>query len=191
MPAPADMAHARRFAVVGATGSGKTTFARELAQRLAIPHVELDALHWGPDWTEVDDELFRKRTSDATSADAWVVDGNYHQVRDIVWVRAEALVWLDLPFRTVAWRLTKRIVRRSFSHEELWSGNRERLSAHLFTRDSLYLWLLKTYWRRKRQFPELLALPEHAHLTVARLTSAREVSQWLDVASGPSFEDTD
>jgi len=66
-----------RVSVVGSTGSGKTTFARELARILGVPHVELDALNWGPNWTMVDEGLFRGRVDAATSADGWVVDGNY------------------------------------------------------------------------------------------------------------------
>lgn len=53
----------RRIAVVGASGSGKTTFARRLAERLGIPHIELDAIHWGPDWTPARDDDFRARTA--------------------------------------------------------------------------------------------------------------------------------
>lgn len=179
MPDPVEIETARRFVVVGATGAGKTTLARELALRLSVPYVELDALHWGPNWTEVGDSLFRERTTRATSAVAWAADGNYHQVRDIVWPHAEVVVWLDRPFRTVLRQLTKRIIKRSLGREKIWHDNRESLVKHLFTRESLYLWLLKTYWRRKRQFPELFALPKHAHLNVVRLTTRRQASEWL------------
>jgi len=67
----------RRVSVVGSTGSGKTTFARELARVRGVPFVELDALNWGPNWTMVDEAIFRARIDDATSGDDWVVDGNY------------------------------------------------------------------------------------------------------------------
>ena len=67
----------RRVSVVGSTCSGKTTFARELAAVLGVPAVELDALNWGANWTMVDEPLFRQRVDQATSGDAWVVDGNY------------------------------------------------------------------------------------------------------------------
>ena len=85
----------RRIAVVGTSGSGKTTLAHRLAERLGIPHVELDALHWGPNWTPVAADLFRERVAQALSGEAWVVDGNYSRVRDIIWTRADTLVWLD------------------------------------------------------------------------------------------------
>jgi len=67
--------------VVGTSGSGKTTFARRLAAGLGIPHVELDALHWEPEWTEATDEVLRARVAEATAQDAWVVDGNCSRVR--------------------------------------------------------------------------------------------------------------
>ncbi|HEY7847048.1 MAG TPA: hypothetical protein VIC83_02515, partial [Candidatus Limnocylindria bacterium] len=67
----------RRINVVGTSASGKTTFARALAARLAVPWVELDALHWEAGWTEADDAVMRERVRRAIAGDGWVVDGNY------------------------------------------------------------------------------------------------------------------
>jgi adenylate kinase family enzyme len=154
--------------------------ASELARRLGILHIELDALHWGPDWTEMPDAVFRQKTLEAVSRDSWVVDGSYHQIRDIVWSRASTVVWLDYPLRVVFRQLVARTFRRALRNQVLWNGNRERLSTHFFTRDSLFLWLLKTYWRRRREYPMLFGRPEYSHLSVVRLASTKETTRWLD-----------
>jgi hypothetical protein len=57
----------------------------------------------------------------------------------------------------------------------------------LWSDESLFHWLFKTYWRRKREFPMLLALPEHAHLKVFRFHSPREVDEWLNEGTQDSF----
>jgi adenylate kinase family enzyme len=169
----------RRIAVVGTTGSGKTTMARRIAQHLAINHVELDALHWGPDWTPAPIEPFRERTAQALNGDAWVVDGNYGKVRDIVWSRADTIVWLDYPLLVILGRLVWRTLRRIITREELWQGNRERFVAQFASRDSLFLWALRTYPRRRREYPALLQRPEYVRLTVVHLRSPRAARDWL------------
>jgi adenylate kinase family enzyme len=169
-----------RVIVIGTTGSGKTTVARTIAQRLDLPHIELDALNWGPDWAEVPPEVFRARVAEAVAAARWVVDGNYSKARDLVWPRADTVVWLDFALPVILWRLLRRTVTRVASHEELWSGNRERLRTAFLSRDSLFVWALQTYRRRRRQYPELLRRPEHAHLTLIRLRTPREADTWLD-----------
>lgn len=169
----------RRIAVVGTTGSGKTALARDLGLRLGIPHVELDALHWGPSWAEAPVEVFRERVAAATVGNAWVVDGNYSAVRDILWPRAETVVWLDYRLRTVLRQVTWRTVRRVFTREELWHGNRERLLGSVIGRDSIILWALRTYRRRRREYPALVARPENSHLSVVHLRSPRAARRWL------------
>ncbi|HET7377987.1 MAG TPA: AAA family ATPase, partial [Anaerolineae bacterium] len=82
-----------RIAVIGVTGSGKTTFARNLAQHIDGVHIELDALHWEANWIEAPDEIFRERVEQATQTERWTTDGNYSKVRDIVWGRADTIVW--------------------------------------------------------------------------------------------------
>jgi adenylate kinase family enzyme len=168
---------ARRINVIGTSSVGKSTLASSIAALLQVPHVELDALHWEPNWAEAPPEVLRERVRIAIAGDGWVVDGNYAMVRDLVWARAEAVVWLDLPLRTVLWRYLRRTVRRVSRREALWGGNRERLSMHLFSRDSLLWWILTTYRRRRREYPARLAA--RPDLLAVRLRSGRAADRWL------------
>ena len=173
------LASAPRIVVVGCTGSGKTTVARTLAKLLDVPHVELDAHNWEPDWTAAQTDVFRQRVADAVSGDAWVVDGNYSAVRDLVWPRAALLVWLNLPYRVVAWRLLWRTLRRVFNKEELWNGNREEFRTQFLSTDSLFKWQVDSFRRLRVSIPQSLEQPEHAHLEVVVLRSGGEVRRWL------------
>jgi adenylate kinase family enzyme len=167
----------RRVNVVGTSSAGKSTLAIALAERLGVPCIELDALHWEPNWTEAPNEVMRERVRSVISAEAWVVDGNYSAVRDLVWARADTVVWLDLPLRTILARYVGRTIRRIRVREELWAGNREGLGMHLLGRQSLLWWILGTYRRRRRQYPELLAA--NTHIIAVRLRSPREANSWL------------
>jgi adenylate kinase family enzyme len=170
-----------RVVVVGATGSGKSTFAQRLAARLGTEYVELDELFWDADWTEAAPDIFRARVDRATAGSRWVVAGNYGRVRDLLWPRADTVVWLDYAFPLVLHRLTVRTVRRAVTREILWNGNREYFWEHcrLWSQKSLFHWLIKTYWAYRREFPVLFAQPAHAHLRIARLRRPREAETWL------------
>jgi adenylate kinase family enzyme len=171
----------RRLVVIGVTGSGKSTLAETLAEKMGLDYVELDALHWRPNWTSAPDEEFRALIDQATSAPGWVVAGNYSLARDITWPRAEAVLWLDYSLWTVFWRLTIRIFRRWWTQEHLWGTNYENLWSHLrlWSQESLWHWLFKTYWRRKREYPRLFASPEYTHLKVLRFKTPKETQDWL------------
>ena len=109
----------------------------------------------------------------------WVVDGNYRKVRDIVWTRADTIIWLDYALPVILARLFRRTLHRVFTREELWNGNRETLRGALLSRDSLFWWALKTYRRRRIETPIWLAKPEYQHLTLIHLTSPRAADHWL------------
>jgi adenylate kinase family enzyme len=117
-----------RIAVKGASGSGKTSLATELARRLGVPHIELDALHHGPNWSEATADEFRARVRAAmdSNPDGWVIDGNYERKLDrLVTDAADTVVWLDLPLPILLVRLWRRTSHRIRTNEESWNGNRE------------------------------------------------------------------
>jgi len=167
-----------RVVVVGTSGSGKSTLARELAQRLDSPHVELDAIHWLPGWVEKDPEKFRLGVRDAVAGDRWVVDGNYARVRDLVWPRATAILWLDYRFPIVFWRAllrtVSRVVRREVVH-----GNRESLRVAFLSRYGIPWWVVRTHRKRHREFSALFAGSRWGDVPVTVLRSPRDAERFL------------
>jgi adenylate kinase family enzyme len=169
----------RRVVVGGSTGSGKSTYARALAKKMGVPLIELDAMRHGPNWTETPDDRFRELVAARTSADAWVVDGNYSMTMDLTWGRADTFVWLDYPLRVILWRLFVRTNRRIIRREVLWNGNRERFANAYLSRQSLYVWVFRTFWRRRRNWPRWLA-EGYRHLDAHRFRTPGEAERWLE-----------
>jgi adenylate kinase family enzyme len=177
----------QRIGVVGNSGSGKTTVAAGLATALGIPHLELDSIFHQPGWEPLPEEEFRAVVTAFTEAGGWVVDGNYSAVRDIVWQRADTIVWVDPSrlrvMRQVIWRTLSRMARRA----ELWNGNREPWS-NLLRADpekSIIMWA----WTHDRIYRERYlraqADPAHAHLEFIRLRRRVEVTEFLRRAREP------
>src|SRR5947199_1514175 len=110
-----------RIAVVGTSGAGKTTLSARLAERLGHPHVGLAAFQHGPNWQQATVDELHARTEPATARDRWVCDGNYEAVRDLVWGRADQLVWLDYERPLVMARVIRRSVWRAITRKPMWN----------------------------------------------------------------------
>ena len=182
-PAPTSAARAlARVAVVGTSCSGKTTFAQQLAARLGVPHVELDALYWGSAWTVRPE--FHHDVAVAAEQPRWVIDGNYTAVRELVWSRATTIVWLDYSFPRVFGRALRRTALRIVGRERLYGGNRETVRNSLFSADGIPWWVIRTHAKRRREFPVLLARPQYSHATVMRFRTPPEAAAFLGRLGG-------
>ncbi len=169
----------RRVHVIGTSGSGKTTVAGAIADKLGIRHIELDAIHWQPGWTELPEDEFNQRVKEATEEGDWTIDGNYSAVRQLIWERVDTIVWLDMPFIPVFLRVLWRTLRRLVIREELWNTNTEGIGA-LFGKYSMPLWVIQTYKKRRNEYPPLLADPALGHVDIKIFKSLREVNAWIE-----------
>jgi adenylate kinase family enzyme len=175
----ADTDRMQRISVVGNSGSGKTTVAQAIAAELSLPYLELDGVFHQPDWQPLDSEEFRRIVSEFTVAESWVVDGGYSAVSDIVWARADTVIWVDPPRHRLMRQLVPRTLRRMATGTELWNGNQERWR-YLFPREESVLLFAWTNHRRLRaRYESAQADPENAHLTFVRLRTPEETAALL------------
>ena len=115
-----------RVCVHGIAGAGKTTLAARLADARGCARLELDGLYHQAGWRPIEEATLRAEVGAFVAGDAWVVDGNYRAVRDLLWARATAIVVLDPPRRVVMARVGRRTFARLLTRRKLWNGNRER-----------------------------------------------------------------
>lgn len=173
----------QRVSVVGNSGSGKTTTARELASVLGVPHVELDAIFHQPGWQELPRDEFRRRVQHEVSAPGWVIDGNYSAVRDIVWDAADTVVWMDPPHPLVMARVIRRTLRRVVTREELWNGNREPWS-NLFRSESIVVWAWTQRHKYQSRYAAAMTAPELGGVRFIRVRTAPDRRRLMSEAGG-------
>ena len=178
----------RRVVIHGATGSGKTTLSRRLADLLGVPVIELDAIRHARGWDSVEWGEMRAILTQRldTSAEGWLCEGNYSQVRDIYLASADSMVWLNLPWRVSFWRLFWRTVSRAWSKEPLYheGGPRESWRLTFTSRKSILWWSISNHRNHVRNTRQSLAdFPNQSRVFV--LHSQPEVDAFVDaVAAG-------
>ena len=169
----------RRIVVIGTSGSGKTTLAHRLAATLGSPLTPMDAVFHQPDWTPLPVEEFRRRMTDLVARDAWVIDGNYSVVRDVVFEAADVIVWLDLPKWLAMARITRRTVGRGLTGQEMWNGNSEdwRNAFKRGPEENMIVWTWSTHGDRHRRYAAMQA-GEWSHKHWIRLRTRRDVESF-------------
>jgi adenylate kinase family enzyme len=145
---------------------------------LKIPHFELDELHWGPNWTIKAD--FEDNVAEAVQKPAWIIDGNYRKVRNIIWDKTDTLIWLNYSFPVVFSRALRRTFSRVFTKQEIFSGNRENLVTTLFSSDSILWWVIKTYRKRKLEYSRLSTNEDLSYLKIIQLNNQKETDRFLE-----------
>lgn len=162
--------------VVGTSGCGKTTLAGKLAKKFDLTDIELDELFWKPGWkTSSHEEFSQKIESKLSESSGWVIHGNYSKTRDLYWEKGTHLIWLDYSFFRIFYRVVTRTVRRVMKRETVCNGNREGFVQSFMSKDSIILWMLKTYKRRKRQYNDLIRSDKVSHLKVLRFTRPSQI----------------
>lgn len=176
-----------RINIVGTSGSGKSTFAKKLAEKIGIDYYEMDALYWKPNWLESTDEEFFQVISDVVKRPRWVLDGNYNRTVPIKWQSVDTVIWLDYSFQRTVFQAIRRAVSRVVGREELWpnlaldksSGNRETFKRSFMSKDSIILWTLKTYKRNRCRYEAMMSNPDYQHIRFIQLRSPAEAEQFL------------
>lgn len=162
----------KRVAVVGSSGAGKSTFARELGARLGLPVLALDEHYWRPGWQRPDRERWRReQVALLTSQPRWIADGNYGSTLDARLPLVDTVVLLDLN----RWVCLRRVLHRNLR-------NRGRSVQARGCPEHLSWSLLRYVWSFPKQHrPRLLrAIVEHApHAHVVVLRTRREVRTYL------------
>ncbi|MFI6736496.1 hypothetical protein ACIBI9_26520 [Nonomuraea sp. NPDC050451] len=167
----------KRVSVVGNSGSGKSTLAAALSGRLGVPWLELDSVFHMAGWTPRPPEEFRAEVDAFTAGDGWVVDGNYSAVRDLVWSRADTVVWIDLPRPVVMRRLLARTLRRMATGAELWNGNRESFRFLLDKDESVVRFAWHQHAVLRERYRRAAADPANAHLDFVRVASRADAER--------------
>lgn len=168
-----------RIAVVGTSCSGKTTLSTRIAHAFQIPHIELDGLYWGPNWSARPVHEFRQAVEAVVTHENWVIDGNYSKVRDIIWPNATHLLWLNYPFAKVFWRAIDRTLKRVTTKERLFSGNHETLRQAVFDKDSILWWVIRTHHRREREYRKIIGDRLYPHLQIFELRRSSDTETLL------------
>jgi adenylate kinase family enzyme len=170
-------ARPQRILVNGSAGAGKTTLARALAERLGLPHTELDSLFHGPGWTPRPE--FVEDVRSLVAGRRWITEWQYDAARPLLLEGCDLIVWLDLPRRVSMWRVTRRTLRRRWRREVLWNGNVEGPLHEVITDpEHIIRWAWSSHHRTAQRIDEVLrARPD---LPVVRLRSAAEVDRWLE-----------
>ena len=166
----------QRVMIVGQPGSGKTTLARELGKRTALPVIHIDTIHWQPGWIERSKDEKTRLCRKVEARDHWIFEGGHSVTWDSRIARADVLIWIDRSPLLRFWRvLLRTLTQRDGLRPDLPENCPERLGnlPEFFS----FMWTTRKSARSKMK---QLAASAPSTCRVVRLRSNRQARQFLE-----------
>ena len=172
----------KKIVIIGTSCSGKSTLSKKLAMKLKIPHYELDNYFWSNNWIAKPEKEFIELVQDILNNNSnWIICGNYSNVRKALWDKSTDIIWLDYPFYLVFFRAIKRSIIRIYKKEKVCNNNIESFQKTFLSKDSIILWVLKTYFQRKKEYRKLLSQVKEKNIFIIKnQKSTNEFLKTLD-----------
>jgi adenylate kinase family enzyme len=153
---------------------------KRIAEEFSLPVIDIDSLRREAGKSGSPEETFSLLIRESVKGDTWIIDGSYTSVQDIVWSRAEAIVWLDFSFWVFLTRLIKRSLYRIFIRKQSERPIKAR-NQPASERTSTYLRAILTGKQRRQRYFATLYNSKNVHLHVIRLSSPEDAELWLDL----------
>lgn len=171
----------KRINIIGTSSSGKSTFAKQLSNKLSVKYIEMDSLFWKKDWEMSSDEEFFRKLENATSNDSWVLDGNYTRSISVKWKNVDTVIWIDNSFILTMYQAVFRALKRSILKRELWqgTGNKESFRKSFFSKESMIVWTCKTFFKNRKRNSSYFTNDNYKHINFVRLRSRKECREFL------------
>ena len=168
----------QKVLVLGCSGSGKSTFAKQLAERTGLPLFHLDNLWWKADRTHISREEFDQKLAEILTEDQWILDGDYSRTYETRIRACDTIFFLDYPEEVCRNGITERVgTKRTdipWVESEL---------------DSELVELVKRYRTTNR--PKLLALLErYPDKVCVMFHNRKEADVWIETLSDSVKETT-
>lgn len=166
----------QRILIIGNAGSGKSTFAKKLAQKLELPIVHLDRLYWKGNWEHLERDEFDKALQLELDKPQWIIDGNFNRTFPHRLKYCDAVFFFDLPTLSCFWGITKRIFQNYGKTRSDMGGN----CPEYFDKQkiSLYKGVLNFNKNRRRDYYKLLENAPQVQVTVFR--SRKQADKYID-----------
>ena len=163
----------KRILVIGTSGAGKSTLAQRVSKSLGLPFIASDHFYWEPGWKVASSAKVHQQLREVVHREAWVLDGNFDDERELVWRRADCIIWLDYSWLTICSRIISRNFLWVITRQPTWSGNRMTLQRAF----SGLRHAVKSYPIKRRNYPQWLA--EISGVPSYRFSTSREAEAWL------------
>lgn len=172
----------RYISIVGTSGVGKSTLARQLARQLNLNYIELDNLLWLDNWQETPDDQFLAKLNQhmQQSQAGWVIDNLYTRAENTIWSQADTIIWLDYSFTLNFYRLLRRTLANAINRRQLWpDSNNQESWKMMLSRKSIFIWMIQKYPKNRQKYQAMMHDPQYAHLQFVHLASSKQAKLFL------------
>jgi adenylate kinase family enzyme len=117
----------KKIVIVGVSASGKSTFARKIAEKIKLPLIHVDTIIWKPGWQPIGNEETAKKLREIGSEEEWIIEGYItKEVCAFIFDRVDTIIYLDYPPLVATLRYLKRWIKHRKNPRPELTGSPEK-----------------------------------------------------------------